>query len=190
MTEKQKLIIQAAQAVLIRDGGSQFSARKVAAEVGMSLGNLQYHYKTKFDLLAGVLDAHLTLYQQYFEQFAEQPTTGWEGLVQFIKLVFAAEGSSDDGKLFQALALHLGEPGMHAKLTHFFETIHGLAQQCFDIIVENQCTQAELHQAANLLVVYTEGYDLLKPYITTEEDAAAQQLTTLVGHLLRLKTNS
>ncbi|MCP3852631.1 MAG: hypothetical protein GY694_20750, partial [Gammaproteobacteria bacterium] len=98
-------------------------------------------------------------------------------------------GSSDDGKLFQALALHISEPGMHSKLTHFFETIHGLACQGFDIIVENKCSKAEIQQASNLLVIYTEGYDLLKPYIGIEKDAPAQQLTTILGHVLKLNTN-
>ena len=188
MKEKQKLIINAAQTVLIREGGNQFSARKVAVEAGMSLGNLQYHYKTKLDLLSGVLDLYLTAYEQVFEQFTEQPSTGWEGLTQFINLILNGEGSADEEKLFQALALHMSEPGMDIKLTHFFVTVHNLAEKCFDIIVKNQRSKAEIKQAANLFVIYIEGNELLKPYIDTEKDAA-QQLTTLLGYILRLQAN-
>ncbi len=189
MNEKQKIIIKAAQTVLIREGGRQFSARKVAAEAGMSLGNLQYHYKTKLDLLTGVLETYLTAYQRVFEQFAEQSTTGWNGLAQLVNLVLAGEGSPDDEKLFQALALHMNEPGMDTQLSHFFGTVHGFAENCFDIIVEKQCSKAEIKQAANLFVIYIEGNELLKPYISTDK-GAAQQLTTLLGHILRLQAIS
>lgn len=188
MTEKQKLIIKAAQTVLIKEGGHQFSTRKVALEAGMSLGNLQYHYKTKLDLLAGVLDAYLYAYRQLFEQFVEQPTTGLEGLAQIVNFTLADEGSTDDEKLFQALALHLSEPGIDTKLAHFFQTIHRLTENCFDIISEGQCSKKELQQAANLFVIYIEGHDLLKPYITIDEDAA-EQLTAFLGYILRLKTD-
>lgn len=50
-------ILEVARSVLIEDGLDQFVLRNVASRVGMTLGNLQYYFATRDDLLHAVIQA-------------------------------------------------------------------------------------------------------------------------------------
>jgi AcrR family transcriptional regulator len=67
MDDTKRSILTAGRTLLIRDGAGGFSMRKVAIAAGISLGNLQYHYKTKDDLLEGMLDWFLIEYTRELE---------------------------------------------------------------------------------------------------------------------------
>lgn len=52
-------ILMAARKLLMQDGSSGTSMRDIAAELGISVGNLTYYYKTKIELMEDVvLDLH------------------------------------------------------------------------------------------------------------------------------------
>lgn len=57
-----------AAAVFIRDGYAEFSARKVAKEVGISLSNLQYYYGSTENLCAEMIKSKLESYVIRFEE--------------------------------------------------------------------------------------------------------------------------
>jgi AcrR family transcriptional regulator len=61
-------ILRAARALFIREGGSQFSARGVAKEAGISLGAVQYIFPTKDLLLAGMLQYVLEEYEAVYRR--------------------------------------------------------------------------------------------------------------------------
>lgn len=50
-------ILAAARATLVRDGLDHFVLRAIAATVGIELGNLQYYFATRADLLEAVMRA-------------------------------------------------------------------------------------------------------------------------------------
>lgn len=52
-------ILAAARAVLVDEGLDRFVLREIAARVGIMLGNLQYYYATRDDLLEAVVRAEL-----------------------------------------------------------------------------------------------------------------------------------
>lgn len=51
-SERRRDLAEAALACLRRDGHAQLTARKVAAQAGVSLGHITYHFKDMQDLLA------------------------------------------------------------------------------------------------------------------------------------------
>lgn len=61
-------IIEAAEDILIEEGYHNFSLRKVASKAGIKLGNLQYYFPTKDDLVKAMLN---TVIQGYLDEFDE-----------------------------------------------------------------------------------------------------------------------
>lgn len=67
-------ILQAAQYILAHEGYENFTMRNIGARVGIRLGNLQYYYQTKTDLLRDLLKFVGESYdQQYVKLFAKIP---------------------------------------------------------------------------------------------------------------------
>ena len=68
-------IMEACKAVLINKGYTQFSLRNVAREAGIHLSNLQYYFKTREELIRGLIDYNSQSYiQNYLELFTTLPT--------------------------------------------------------------------------------------------------------------------
>jgi AcrR family transcriptional regulator len=78
-----KLILEAAEQLLIDSGYHNFSMRKVAAQAGVSVGNLQYYFTSKNMLLESLLDKVIQNYLDTFEAFRGQ----YEPKEQFIKII-------------------------------------------------------------------------------------------------------
>lgn len=56
-TSKRTLIVEAARAVLLREGIARLSMRRVAKEAGVALGLAHYYFTSKSALVAAVVDA-------------------------------------------------------------------------------------------------------------------------------------
>lgn len=75
--ERGTLILRAAIALFVRDGGAAFTARGVAKEAGVSLGSVQYIFPTKDALLAGMLERVLADYETAYRHVeAKLPFNG------------------------------------------------------------------------------------------------------------------
>lgn len=59
-------IVDAAETLLIEEGYHNFSLRKVATAAGIKLGNLQYYFPTKDDLVKAMLDQVIQVYLDEF----------------------------------------------------------------------------------------------------------------------------
>ena len=64
-------IIQATKKILVDDGLANLSTRRVARELGISIGNLHYYFSTKNDLLQAVIEDVIRGYDQEFEREAK-----------------------------------------------------------------------------------------------------------------------
>jgi AcrR family transcriptional regulator len=76
--ETVELILDAALAVLIDEGASAFTFRRIAARCGMKVGNLSHHFARKELLIQLLLDDLLDYYEQLLDNSARQPGFGPE----------------------------------------------------------------------------------------------------------------
>ena len=81
-----KLILEAAEQLLIDSGYHNFSMRKVATKAGVSVGNLQYYFPSKDKLLEALLDKVIQNYLDTFEKFKVKYAPK-EQLIKIIKTV-------------------------------------------------------------------------------------------------------
>lgn len=66
-------IVEAAAAVLVEGGYSAFTMRRIAAGAGMRLGNLQYYFPAKSDLLQALLKNEFDRRGEELRRYADRP---------------------------------------------------------------------------------------------------------------------
>ncbi|HQS96549.1 TetR family transcriptional regulator C-terminal domain-containing protein [Novosphingobium sp. 17-62-19] len=72
-TETVDAIIKAALRVLIDEGSGAFTIRRIAAECGMKVGNVSYHFPKKELLIQTLLDDIIGSYDKLLERTVRQP---------------------------------------------------------------------------------------------------------------------
>ena len=61
-------ILDAARDVLVEEGYARFTMRKVATRAGISIGNLNYYYRAKEDLMRDLVEYVVNAYLEEFER--------------------------------------------------------------------------------------------------------------------------
>jgi len=72
-TETVDAILKAAHHVLIEEGASAFTIRRIAAASGMKVGNVSYHFPRKEMLIKIMLDELLESYDKLLESEVRRP---------------------------------------------------------------------------------------------------------------------
>mgnify|MGYP006106018687 CR=1 FL=1 len=65
-------ILDSARDIFMEDGYNSLTMRKVATKANISIGNLNYYYRTKEDLLRDLLDYFITPYLEEFDRARQQ----------------------------------------------------------------------------------------------------------------------
>ncbi len=84
--ERLKVILRSAEEVLIEHGYHNFSLRKVATKAGISVGNLQYYFPSRDELIDAMMQDVVGEYLIVFEQIRDHDTPR-EQLVHIIEEV-------------------------------------------------------------------------------------------------------
>lgn len=81
--ETREEILRAALHLLVGEGYRAMTMRRIAAECGMKLGNLTYHFPTREDLVQALLDAVISAYEKEFVEFVHNPSLTLEQRLVF-----------------------------------------------------------------------------------------------------------
>jgi len=102
--ETVELILDAAMAVLIDEGASAFTFRRIAARCGMKVGNLSYHFARKELLIQLLLDDLLEYYEGVLDETVRQPGLSPEDQLRImIEIVLDDIGTKRTTHLFTEL---------------------------------------------------------------------------------------
>ena len=81
-------IFNAARAILIEDGYTQFSLRNIASRAGIHLSNLQYYFPGKDELIHGLLESiansYDEKYSELFDNLPEEPEVRFQAAVEYL----------------------------------------------------------------------------------------------------------
>ena len=86
-TETVDAILKAALGVLIDEGASAFTIRRIAAACGMKVGNVSYHFPRKELLVQVLLDDILINYDQKLEAQVRQPSLSAEERLRLVIVI-------------------------------------------------------------------------------------------------------
>jgi len=184
-------VLRAAIRLFIKAGGSGFTTRGVAKEAGLSLGAVQYFFRTRDQLMAAMLDQFLSDYRSAYDRLAEQlPFNGEARLMGALEYLVADAWRPDARRFFFNLCALSCHNAFVARLfnevyAHHRRRIAGFIGAARPNLTEQQCYDFALEVAALLegLMVYTApGAESVK---------SREHLTALVkDSVLRLITGS
>lgn len=127
--EKATIILDAAQAVLAREGFSGATISNVAAEAGVSRGLLHYHFKDKEDMLAKVLrrstEESWTILRTIMAS-SESPEDFADKITNAMK-AYSRENPGALSLLAEGLAISRNHPRIQSELT----ALHREGQEVF-----------------------------------------------------------
>lgn len=66
-------ILRASLSLLVEQGSKALTLRRIAAECGMNVGNLNYYFRSKDDLVRELLDAVISSYEDSFDAIMHEP---------------------------------------------------------------------------------------------------------------------
>jgi len=130
MSERKQQILQAAVDIITNEGYGNLSMRALARASGLKLGALQYHFKTRDDMLRGVVAYIADEYKKNFDSVA-----GSENLVTLVEILEMlatepADGKLQEDKLFPQLwAMMQAEPLVENLLNELYSEYLQLIEQ-------------------------------------------------------------
>lgn len=151
-------IIDTAAMIFVRDGYAQFSARRVASEMGISLSNLQHYCGTTENLLLSMIRAKIEVFVTQFVAIASDTSrTAEQRLIEVIEQdMEAARDPWIASFSFQSWALAEHDQAIGEHLTIIYETfcrvLAGLIQE-----VNPQLTPTRAEILAVLIAAQIEG---------------------------------
>lgn len=93
-------ILDAAREVFTNEGYANLSMRKVAKHAGISIGNLNYYYRTKEDLLRDLADYFVTPYIEEFERVRQEAGDSPEKQLEAVLNFWVADLSTPETTTF------------------------------------------------------------------------------------------
>jgi AcrR family transcriptional regulator len=114
-------ILRAALAILIEQGHSALSLRKIAARCDLKLGNLTYYFPTKQKLIDELLEAVIGSYEAAYDVSVIQDSSAEEQLQAYIELVLDDITTKNTTRLFPELwALSNFDSVVQTRLEEFY----------------------------------------------------------------------
>lgn len=125
-TETVDAILKAAHTVLIEEGAGAFTIRRIAAECGMKVGNVSYHFPRKEMLIQILLDELLESYDKLLEDRVRRPELSVEEkLRQIIVICLKDIAGKRTTRLFTELwALANQSEFIADRIRAFYQKVH------------------------------------------------------------------
>lgn len=164
--ERIDQIIYAARDVLIRQGYQGFTMRAVAAECNISVGNLNYYYGSKADLLEDLLEIVIQGYLADFDEILAKsdprsPELALEGVIRFI---ISDLGTRETTVFFPELWALANHDADASKRMH---ELYTKARLVFDELIPRinpALSPAEARQVSLFLSASLEGHTMFLGY--------------------------
>lgn len=208
-SERIGQIIRAARDVLIRQGYQKFTMRAVADECNISVGNLNYYYRSKADLFEDLLETVIAGYLADFDVIltdsdSQSPEQSLEEIIRFI---IADIGTRETTVFFPELWALANHDSRASKRMH---ELYRKARLVFDELIPQvnpALAEVEVRQLSLFLSASLEGHTMFighkKPWAKYRQNLsniAAKGLLDLVrsitpddiqkGHLAQKKLNA
>jgi AcrR family transcriptional regulator len=173
-------ILDAAAALLVSEGYAEFSTRKVAARVGIRLGNLQYYFPAKVDLVKALLDRILADSRLRVEDRIARAASADSDQVGTLVQAILEDQSKDPlcRLFFEIWALAARDPAVGRAVNDFYEEyVDKVCGALRDAAPHLERSRAA--RLAHLVVALLEGLMLLDPYGDVRKRNATRTLKAI-----------
>ncbi|MEM8954710.1 MAG: TetR/AcrR family transcriptional regulator [Verrucomicrobiota bacterium] len=182
-------IIRSAIDVLQTHGTEGLTMRKVAGLAEMSLGNLQYHFKSKTSLMAGLAEHYFGECANMLDGYQHAPINGSakEKLYQFVFSLLShvdhVDQISDMCRVFREMwALSARDAEIHRQLVDYYRlTVDKLTA----LLLPISSSEESATHMASLILPYIEGYSITCEALPMQKEETAFMLTKLCSPFLQ-----
>lgn len=183
-------ILRKSEQLLIGEGLSALTLRRIAAECGMTQGNLSYYFKSKGDLMMALIDAITESYRTACEQIVFDP--GLPPLDQLCKLseIYLGDiATRRTTRIFTELwAISSRDPQVAAKLKLIYDSAAGIFAPVA-VAVNPELGEEEAFDIALSIIAILEGQTAFignaMPYADQRERFTARALAAVVELVTR-----
>ena len=102
-------ILDAAQRILVRDGGDRLTIASVAEEARISKGGLFYHFASKQDLVEGLIERYTREFDRLLEAADDSPGSAVEA---YIRSASRSDGPASRGVIAMLAAVRYAVDGL------------------------------------------------------------------------------
>lgn len=180
MHETKRRIIEAARAILVAEGSGAFSMRKVAATAGLSLSNVQYYFKTRAEILDGILEGFVEDYRAYLGRLGELRNGGLDALRGFIREILREESDNEEKLFFRSLFSFAESEVLGGRLDAFYREVELLLRAGLAELAGLGAEDPAVGRAAAILLPYLNGYGMVSGVLATDLDECARLVAELV----------
>ena len=183
---RQAHVLDTTETLLLQAGIGALTMRKVAAAAGISLGNLQYHFPTREDLLLALL---LRFLEPYEARLETRPQLSGRTVAEALQPLFleALRHPNFDAcaKIYKeiwAAANHA--PKMQEGLTAYYVRLTAFYRAILASVAPDGTPDAQLDRAAAAVLPLIEGYCITKDAMRPPLDALAEDWARMAAALL------
>ncbi|WP_257463115.1 TetR/AcrR family transcriptional regulator [Archangium lipolyticum] len=168
--ERSEAILDAAQRLLVDEGHAALTLRGVAQRAGIRLGNLQYYFATREELVRALLARVLERATARLEERMGAAGDPAEALDESLKALLEDQLDPASYRLFYDLwALAAREPAIAAELRTFYARYTDTVAERLGQLAP-RLSRAETRARAELLVALLEGLSLFRSGTVGEPD--------------------
>ncbi len=163
---RRNTIVDAANDLFHKQGYNMTSIADIANQIGITKGNLQYHFRSKEDLLVTVIDLRIEQMREVFARKESEHPDPMERLKSFVKMVSGEqEGLSNYGCTIGSINAELGkcQRELQHKALQMFEQFRENIEHAFIQLNSKEAQTKSMHLlsmiqgAALMSYVYRNG---------------------------------
>lgn len=186
-TETVDAILKAALRVLIAEGAAAFTIRRIAAECGMKVGNVSYHFPRKETLIQCLLDDLLDSYDKLLETRVRQPDLTPEERLRLLIVLYLEDiaGMRTTRLFIELWALANHNALIAERVRVFYQRVHDFIAEF--VAVLNPALDAEAVRTVALFI--SAAMEGATPFVGYEKPWAARMpgvIAIAAQHLVAL----
>jgi len=189
--EGMEQILHAALGILVEEGYRAISFRRIAARCGMSVGNVNYYFRTKEDLVRELLDAVISSYERSFAAIMHEPgATPEQRLEEIVTLILEDIGTRKTTCFFPELwALSNHDPLVFDRMHELYHRARVVLNEIIAEVnpalppVERETLALFMSASMEGMTIFAGHEKPFRPQISLIEAVACKSFVYLVRHL-------
>ncbi len=168
-------MLDAAQALLVEAGGAALTMRKVSDSAGISLGNLQYHFPKREDLLTALLQRFLSRYEQELESLDLVPSGNLQNDLEaiFLRILQSPDFEVACTFFMEIWAASNQSRELQQELAAYYHRLTEVYRRILIALSDGRAAESSINRAISVVLPMIEGHCATRAaQVVTDEDLA------------------
>ena len=174
---RRQSVLDAAQSLLVEAGGAALTMRKVSDSAGISLGNLQYHFPKREDLLTALLQRFLSRYEQELESLDLGPSGNLQNDLEaiFLRILQSPDFEVACTFFMEIWAASNQSRELQQELAAYYHRYTEVYRRILVAITDGKAAASSINQAISVVLPMIEGHCATRAaQVITDEDLAKE----------------